>query len=180
MKKNRNAARPKAHVTLACVAAMTALLSAAACSSSDKKYTVPESLCGIDVPQNLLKPLLPEGETLTEHLESSGSTKRCRIHIDGKSVLSASTERWEDETTANDVAQSALAVDPQDAQSDKGRYIYSATGAVGKVDCAKAEAAHAPLWASIRVTHDKAKAADMLKLIKAYAAAVGDSQGCTQ
>ncbi|MFF4660204.1 hypothetical protein [Streptomyces sp. NPDC001381] len=180
MKNIRNASRPRAHTSIAFVAAMTALLSVAACSSPEKKYTVPESLCGIDVPQDLLKPLLPEGETITEHPESSGSTTRCRVHVDGESVLSASTERWAVETTATDVAESALAVDPQDQQSDQGRYIYSATGAVGKVDCAKVEAGRASLWASVRVTHDNAQAADMLKLIRAYAAAVGVSEECTQ
>ncbi|PAZ14871.1 hypothetical protein CLM62_16765 [Streptomyces sp. SA15] len=159
---------------------MTALLPIAGCSSSDKQYTVPESLCGIKVPQNALTSVLPNGEELTEHPESSGSTKRCRIHVDGESVLSASTERWEDETTASDVAQSALGVDPQDQQSDGGRYIYSSTGAVGKVDCAKAEEAHEPLWASVRVTHDDTKDTDMLKLIRAYAEAVSSSEECTQ
>ncbi|MER5210868.1 hypothetical protein ABT063_09885 [Streptomyces sp. NPDC002838] len=180
MKKICNAARLRARAALTLVTAATALLSTAACSPSDKHYTVPNSICGIKVPQNVLKPVLPNGEELTEHPESSGSTKRCRIHVDGESVLSASTERWEDETTASDVAQSALGVDPQDQQSDGGRYIYSSTGAVGKVDCAKADEAHEPLWASVRVTHDDAKAADMLKLIRGYGEAVGSSEECTQ
>ncbi|BCL23364.1 hypothetical protein ACPCBX_29085 [Streptomyces tuirus] len=180
MKKIRNAARPRSGASLPLVAVMTALLSIAACSSSDKQYTVPGALCGIKVPQNVLKAVLPNGEDLTEHSDSSGSTKRCRIHVDGESVFSASTERWDGETTSNDVAQSALGVDPQDQKSDEGRYIYSSTGAVGKVDCAQAEEAHEPLWASVRVTHEEANNADMLKLIKAYAEAVGSSQECSQ
>ncbi|MBG0852096.1 hypothetical protein I2W78_09640 [Streptomyces spinoverrucosus] len=178
MKNIHNAARPRARAALTFVAAITALVSVTACSSSGKKYTIPESLCGIDISRDVLEPLLQKGETLTEHPESSGSTKRCRIHVDGQSVLSASTERWADDTTARDVAQSALAVDPQDQQSDQGGFIYSPTGAVGKVNCAKAEAAHEPLWASVRVTHDDAKAEDMLKLIEAYAEAVGASEQC--
>ncbi|MFF5960912.1 hypothetical protein [Streptomyces luteogriseus] len=180
MKKTRNAARPRGRATLLLAAAMTALLSIAACSSSDKQYMIPDSLCGIKVPQDVLKAVLPNGEELKERPESSGGTKRCRIHVDGESVLSTSTEHWEDETTASDVAQSALGVDPQDQRSDAGRYIYSSTGAVGKVNCAQADKAHEPLWASVRVTHDDAQDADMLKLIKAYAEAVGSSQACTQ
>jgi hypothetical protein len=180
VKKIHNAARPRARAALTLVTAMTALLSIAACSSSDKQYTVPESLCGIKVPQDVLRAVLPNGEKLTERPESSESAKRCRIHVDGEAVLSASTEHWEDETTANDVAQSALGVDPQDQHDDEGRYIYSSTGAVGKVDCAEAEKAHEPLWASVRVTHDDAKDADMLKLIRTYAKAIGSSKECSQ
>ncbi|MEU0895754.1 hypothetical protein [Streptomyces massasporeus] len=180
MKKIHNVARPRGRAILPLAAAITALLSIAACSSSDKQYTVPDALCGIKVPQKVLQEVLPNGEELTERRESSGSTKRCRIHVDGESVLSASTEHWEGETTASDVAQYALGVDPQDQRSDEGRYIYSSTGAVGKVDCAQAEEAHEPLWTSVRVTHDGAKNADMLKLVKAYTEAVGSSPVCTE
>ncbi|WP_157993180.1 hypothetical protein [Streptomyces sp. Go-475] len=180
MKKIHNAARLRARATLALVTAMTALLPIAACASSGKRYTVPDSLCGIKVPRSALEAVLPNGDELTEHPESSGSTKRCRIHVDGDSALSVSTEHWESETTASDVAQSALGVDPQDQQSDDGRYIYSSTGAVGKVDCAQADEANESLWASVRVTHDDAKDADMLKLITAYAGAVGSSHVCSR
>lgn len=180
MKKIHNVAQSREHGILPLVAAITTLLSIAACSSPEKQYTVPDSLCGIKVPQKVLEEVLPSGEELTERQESSGSTKRCRIHVDGDSVLSASTERWEGDTTASDVAQSALGVDPQDQRSDEGRYVYSSTGAVGKVDCAQSEEAHEPLWASVRITHDGAKSADMLALVKAYTEAVGSSPTCTE
>ncbi|MGA5205771.1 hypothetical protein [Streptomyces variegatus] len=180
MKTIRNAARSTNRAVGASFFAVTTLLGITACSSLDTQYKIPRSLCGANVPQSVLESALPKGEKLTEHPESSGSTKRCRIHVDGKSVLSVSTERWEVETTASDVAQSALGVDPQDRRSNEGRYIYSSTGAVGKIDCTKANAVRAPMWATVRVTHHEATGADMLKLIRAYVKAVGFSPECSQ
>ncbi|MET9850338.1 hypothetical protein [Streptomyces ossamyceticus] len=124
--------------------------------------------------------MLPSGEKLTQRPQSTGTTKRCRVHVDGRSVLSVSVERWEGDTTAEQVAQSALSVAPSDTKTRDGLYIYSSTGAVGRVDCPAAEARQESTWASVRVSRTDADADDMLKLVKEYAKAVGESSDCAR
>jgi hypothetical protein len=60
--------------------------------------------------------------------------------------------------------------------------MYSSTGAVGRVDCPVAEARQESTWASVRVsrTDADADADDMLKLVKEYAKAVGESSDCAR
>ncbi|MFJ7048201.1 hypothetical protein ACIQVC_33040 [Streptomyces sp. NPDC101112] len=156
------------------------LFSVTACSSDEAGYDLPAALCGINVPRSVLKPALPSGQNLTQHPQSTGTTKRCRIHVDGRSVLSASVERWEGDTTPEQVAQAALSVDPSDTKTRDGLYIYSSTGAVGKVNCPVAEARQESTWASVRVSRPDSDADDILKLVKAYAKAVGESSDCAR
>jgi hypothetical protein len=107
-----------------------------------------------------------------------GENKRCRLHVDDESTLSASIEPWERNASAQDVARVALAVDPSDTQSKDRRFIYSKTGAVGRVNCPTTSSSNQFLWATVRVTHDEATAGEMRELIAAYADAVAASSEC--
>lgn len=150
------------------------------CSSPVREYKVPTALCGVKIAPAVLEPVLPPGNEVTLHPTDVGGNKRCRLHVDGASVLSASIERWEQDTSTQDVASGALAVDPLDNQSKDRRFIYSKTGAVGRVNCPDPQTSDGSLWATVRVTHDDATEADMKSLITAYADSVAASGECSK
>ncbi|MFF8833532.1 hypothetical protein [Streptomyces sp. NPDC015131] len=150
------------------------------CSSPEREYAVPGDLCGVRVPAKALEPVLPAGKEATLHPSAIGENKRCRIHVDGKSVFSASIEPWEKDAKAQDVARVTLSVEPSDTLSKDRRYIYSPTGAVGRVECPAPPDSKRSVWATVRVTHDDATEADMKNLIEAYAKAVAASGACRE
>ena len=70
--------------------AAAVLLAAAACSASgtDRDYAVPADVCGVRVGPDLLKPLLPGGEKLSQKSYDAGAgSPRCRVLVDGQLVL---------------------------------------------------------------------------------------------
>ncbi|WP_328395761.1 hypothetical protein OHS70_09780 [Streptomyces sp. NBC_00390] len=166
--------------TLAACAGLTAMLMlTASCSSPTREYAVPTDLCGVKVAASALEPVLPPGEKVSLHPSDVGGNKRCRLHVDDESALSASIEPWEKDATAQDVARVALDVDPADTPSKDRRFLYSKKGAVGRVECPDANSSDQLLWATVRVTHDDATEAEMHKLIAAYADAVPTSGACS-
>ncbi|MES9806196.1 MULTISPECIES: hypothetical protein [Streptomyces] len=152
------------------------------CSSPAREYAVPTDLCGVEVPSSVLEPVLPPGREISAHPTDPESTGivRCRLHVDGKSVFSASIERWEKDTSARDVAGPAQSVGPGDAQSEGARFVYSATGAVGRVDCRAANDAGRSVWATVRTTRDGTTAEQMKDLITAYADSAAASGECSK
>lgn len=162
-------------VSLASVVLLTV-----SCSSPSREYAVPTDLCGVQVPVSALEPVLPAGDGVSLHPSAVGGNKRCRLHVDGESVLSTSIEPWEKDASAQDVARVALEVEPGDTQSEDRRFLYSKKGAVGRVICPGGNAAERSLWATVRVTHDDATEVEMKTLITAFADAVAASGECGQ
>ncbi|MFJ7130759.1 hypothetical protein [Streptomyces sp. NPDC098101] len=152
------------------------------CSSPAREYAVPAELCGVGVPASVLEPVLPPGKEISAHPTDPEGTgiARCRLHVDGKSVFSASVERWEKDASARDVAGPAQSVGPGDARSEDGRFVYSAAGAVGRVDCRAADDAGRSVWATVRTTRDGTTGEQMKDLVTAYADAVGASGACDE
>ncbi|MEU8544596.1 hypothetical protein AB0C52_32145 [Streptomyces sp. NPDC048717] len=153
------------------------------CASPAREYAVPTDLCGVKIAPEVLAPALPAGKEISAHPRNAQDVGivRCRLHVDGESVFSASIERWEKDTSAVDVAVTALNVDPGDTQSADHRFVYSTKGAVGRVDCpapTTGALAGATVWASVRVTRDGVSGEQMKDLITAYAAAVSASGRC--
>ncbi|MFI9117806.1 hypothetical protein ACIGW0_00095 [Streptomyces bikiniensis] len=150
------------------------------CASPAREYAVPTDLCGVGVPASVLEPVLPPGKEISAHPTDPEGTgiARCRLHVDGESVFSASIERWEEGTSARDVAGPAQSVGPGDTQSADARFVYSATGAVGRVDCRAADDAGRSVWATVRTTRDGTTAEQMKNLITAYADSAAASGGC--
>ncbi|MFD1829259.1 hypothetical protein ACFSJS_06235 [Streptomyces desertarenae] len=105
---------------------------------------------------------------------------RCLIRVDGKHALALNIEWWEEGTSLSKFASVFPGVDPGDKESEDGRYLYSDTGAVGKVTCPKPRKSGDDLFVAARTsevgTPDEAA---MKKLITAYAEAVGKSDECT-
>ncbi|WP_432126641.1 hypothetical protein [Streptomyces sp. bgisy082] len=155
------------------------LVLTASCSSPAREYAVPVELCGVGVPASVLEPVLPPGKEISAHPTDPEGTgiARCRLHVDGKSVFSASVERWEKDASARDVIGPAQSVGPGDARSEDGRFVYSAADAVGRVDCRAADDAGRSVWATVRTTRDGATGEQMRDLITAYAGSVAASGG---
>ncbi|MFI8793972.1 hypothetical protein [Streptomyces sp. NPDC055105] len=70
-------------------AAILAMLTATACTgSSGRDYAVPKAACGVQVGSELLSPLLPDGEKLTQRDYNFGPTQpRCELKVDGNLVV---------------------------------------------------------------------------------------------
>ncbi|MGA5216698.1 hypothetical protein ACPCAE_11570 [Streptomyces cinereoruber] len=143
---------------------------------------MPTDLCGVEVPASALEPVLPPGKEISAHPTDPKGTgiARCRLHVDGESVFSASVERWEKGTSARDVAGPAQSVGPGDAQSEDARFVYSTTGAVGRVGCRAANDAGKSVWATVRTTRDGTTAEQMKNLITAYAGSAATSGECSK
>ncbi|KOX26005.1 MULTISPECIES: hypothetical protein [unclassified Streptomyces] len=95
-------------------------------------------------------------------------------------MFSASVERWEKDTSARDVAELARSVDPGDTRSEDGRFVHSATGAVGRVDCRVADGAGRSVWATVRVTRDGTTPEQTKNLVTAYADSAAASGACDE
>ncbi|MET7516266.1 hypothetical protein ABZS88_22840 [Streptomyces sp. NPDC005480] len=173
---------PRGGARSAWTAALGAALlvaSVAGCSSSEpeRAYATPKDLCGTKVSAGSLEPLLAPGKKIAVRPTSAVGVKRCRFEVDGKVVFSTSVEKRGADTSARDVATSAIGVNPNDTGADGGRFIYSKTGAVGRVECPKSAGADSSLWVTARTTHP-ATATDMVKLVKEYANSVARNGGC--
>jgi hypothetical protein len=165
-------------------------LCVSACSSPpDREYETPESLCGVTVPTDRLEPFLPGGKEVSVHPGAAeiDGIERCRLHVDGDEVLSFTTEWWEKGTGLREAATSAAGLSGHDSiglgGDEKVReeppYMYSKTGALAEVSCAKPRKADQELFASARVSAaGEPDEAAMKELIAAYAEAVGKSDEC--
>lgn len=167
-------------IRLALGAALLAA-SVSACSSSapEREYATPGDLCGAKVSRAALEPLLPPGEKITAQSTSGAGAKRCRLEVDGEVAFSSSVEKRAAGASAQDVATSAIGVEPTDSASDDGRFVYSKTGAVGRVECPASAGPDGSLWVTARATHP-ATAADMLDVVKEYADSVGQGGDCDE
>lgn len=166
-------------IPLSC--ALTMGLFGSSCTATEKSYTVPEALCETSIRSDLLTPLLAPGKELsTVSTNKTQSIRRCRIYIDGKEALSVSSEWLNKDKKLRDVAaHSYNYVEPNDTVSDDGMYIYSDTGAIGRVMCTRPPTASERVFASIRVSDaGRPDATALSKLIRAYSEAIKDSQHC--
>jgi hypothetical protein len=165
----------------AALGAALLVASVAGCSSSApaREYATPKELCGTKVSAGSLEPLLPPGKKIAARPTSAVGVKRCRLEVDGKVVFSTSVEKRGADTSARDVATSAIGVNPNDTGADGGRFIYSKTGAVGRVECPKSTDADGSFWVTARVLDD-ADPADMHRFVKEYATAAAGSGACAE
>ncbi|MFF5028268.1 hypothetical protein ACFY2J_29235 [Streptomyces collinus] len=164
-------------VSLLGAALLAGLATSCSSSSATQEYAVPGDVCGTEVTRDLLAPLLPAGKKISARPTSAVGTERCRLLVDGEIAFSSSVEKRAANTTASDVASSAYGVDPTDTSADRGRVIYSTTGAVGLVNCPASASAESTLWATVRTSHE-VKASAMRAFIEGYAAALSQSDAC--
>ncbi|HZG06685.1 MAG TPA: hypothetical protein VE546_24495 [Streptomyces sp.] len=163
------------------VGALLLGLGTAACSPQERNYEIPSTMCGTAVSPDLLEPLLPPGDKISTTLsDRAEGMKRCLVNVDGEQVLAFNIEWREKGSSLFNFASVFPGVDPSDKESEDGRYLYSDTGAVGKVTCPKPRKTSGDLFVATRVANSgKPDEAAMRKLIAAYAEAVGTSDECT-
>ncbi|GAA3842134.1 hypothetical protein GCM10022206_95180 [Streptomyces chiangmaiensis] len=151
----------------------------ASCSSPPptREYAIPKDLCGTEISSTLLEPLLPPGKEIVIRSTSAVDVQRCRLQIDGEVAFSSSVERRGADVSARDVAMSAIGVGPSDTSTDNGRFIYSKTGAVGRIECKSSENSDSSLWVTARTSH-ASDASDMRQFIEQFAEAVGKTGAC--
>lgn len=106
--------------------------------------------------------------------------RRCRIYVDGKEVLSASSEWLSKESSLLEVAAlPSNNVEPGDTVTKDGRYIYSKTGAIGKVTCLAPPTSGERVFVSIRISGGKPDAEALKNLIREYSKKLDNSDHCS-
>ena len=166
------------HVAVALGAALLLVVSASCSSPSPKReYALPKDLCGTQISSATLEPVLPPGQKISAQPTSAVGVQRCRLQVDGKTVLSVSTEKRAAGASARDVAMTALGVDPSDTGADNRQLIYSKTGAVNKVECPASASSDSSLWVTARASHASASS-DMRRLVEQYAATIAKTDAC--
>ncbi|MFJ6850324.1 hypothetical protein ACIQM3_07235 [Streptomyces sp. NPDC091271] len=152
-----------------------------ACSTSGKSYETPSSLCGKSIPSKLLDPFMPAGKSasVVSRHETEG-IRRCRIYVDNKEVLSASSEWLRKDMSLRDAARSTFNnVDPDDKITKDGKYIYSKTGAIGAVVCETPPTSSERVFSSIRISGGKPNAEALEGLIREYSEKLANSDHCS-
>lgn len=160
-------------------------LAVSACSvgggEEGKKYTVPETLCGVPVNPELLDAVLPGGNSLSVKASApNGGTKRCDVTVDGDISVRQIQAWWNNGESASTVAAGYDGMDGGRPTAD-GRFVYSGAGAVGKTEtsCTSPDHPDQSLFAVIQVfTPDHAAAGKMKKLITDYTHALEKSGEC--
>ncbi|MFM9371538.1 hypothetical protein [Streptomyces sp. Da 82-17] len=79
------------HCTTAAVSALAALLVGCSGKAEGWNYAIPKKICGVNMQESVVKPLLPPGDTLDEQIraaigEDQDVSERCLLKVDkGKS-----------------------------------------------------------------------------------------------
>ncbi|MFF5092777.1 hypothetical protein [Streptomyces niveus] len=164
--------------------ALSFVLLAAGCSEEGaQEYEVPKALCGVDVPADVLDPLLPDGEKISERSKTASGAKRCYVSVDDKVALSTSVEWYEADTPVAEVAEKTIGADPGDKVTADKRYSYSGKGGAGLIRCEDSSAidkdVDGDLYTTVRVGgDDSVDAADVLKMVEAYTAGAPAAGEC--
>ncbi|WP_219933788.1 hypothetical protein [Streptomyces sp. NWU49] len=162
-------------LALAAVSALTG------CSGSDKekKYDVPESLCGTPLDPSIIAELLPSGKSINvQEKNPVPGLKRCQVNIDKKLAFRVSQEWWEEGDTVVDVAKGVPQVKSAELTDDSDS-LLTGTGGVQRAHCADSERPGHILFTTAQVYADGVDdSAAMRELITEYTRAVEESTVC--
>ncbi|MDX2597564.1 hypothetical protein PV343_35740 [Streptomyces sp. WI03-4A] len=151
------------------------------CSESGQKreYATPRSLCGTAVDAAELTEFLPAGKEVSTTSTTEGSrASRCTVAVDGKRVVYAAQQWWNDMSVLEFAR--GLTLEKVDQQTDDGRFAYSANQAFGKTEgCRSGRHEGQVLYTALQATRSEHEdAAAMKKLITSYTKAVERSGAC--
>ncbi|MFC8827129.1 hypothetical protein ACFT9I_17515 [Streptomyces sp. NPDC057137] len=148
----------------------------------EKEYEVPKALCGVEVPADVLDPLLPAGEKVAERSKTASGVKRCYVSVDDEVALSTSIEWYEADTPVAEVAEKTIGAGPDDKVTTDKRYSYSGKGGAGLIECEDSsemgKGVDGDLYTTVRVGGDSADASAVLKVIEAYTTTVPKAGAC--
>ncbi|MFG2922523.1 hypothetical protein ACGFYA_13510 [Streptomyces sp. NPDC048305] len=170
-------------VSLSAVVVLASSLSACSGDGDDmakKEYTLPTSLCGVDVDPAQVEALLPGGDSATSaSSEPNGGTTRCDVSVDGRKALRLAQTWWGRTETATTVAAAYSGTDGG-ATTDDYRFVYAGTAGVGKVaSCTSSDHPEMALFTVIQILDSGIDdQAAMKTLTNSYTKAVGQSAAC--
>ncbi|MFE1886855.1 hypothetical protein [Streptomyces diastatochromogenes] len=165
--------------TAVAISALLITLSGCSGSQPNREYSAPESLCGTTVDAEELSDFLPAGKKVsTKETAASPTATRCSVSVDGKRIVYAAQEWWNDMSVLEFAR--GLTLEKVDQQTSDGRFAYSGDQAFGKAEgCRNRHQDHQDLYTAIQATGSKHKdAAAMRRLITAYTKAVEQSKAC--
>ncbi|MEO3977384.1 hypothetical protein [Streptomyces sp. CAU 1734] len=151
---------------------------------AERNYATPERICGTEIPARILEPALPPGEEIREKVKDLSGYKRCTLLVDGESEISLATD-WNDQDFPMEGMASASFGPLYRGMKMiwKETHGFSATGAVGKVDCPSPRVAHRSedmqLFVIVNTYERQVKEEDMEALVTGFARAVAVSDECT-
>lgn len=152
------------------------------CSSGEEReYSLPQSLCGVSVDPDLLAPFLPPGEKVsTRQTTPNGGTQRCNVSVDGELALVAGRLWWEKTGSLVDVAAVHAQVNKGDVITGD-EFLYSGTGAVGKVEgCTDSAHPDQALFTVLQVfASGRESSPTMKRLVTEYTGQVQKGSDCT-
>ncbi|MER6999493.1 hypothetical protein [Streptomyces sp. NPDC000410] len=136
-----------------------------------------------------MEPMLPPGNELSTQPVSADGVERCYLDVDGNPAFAASIQWWKGEdATLAWIAKGEIGVDPFDKMTPDNRYIYSSTGAVGRVACPEEKRTGEKVFVSLRTDSGATKSREggtptesqMEKLIIAFSESVPASGKCKE
>lgn len=131
-----NTAPPKSfRMAIPLIAAF--FLSVSGCGTEERKreYSVPDSMCGVNVGTDLIEPFMPPGKQLQQAEEGDDVVIwSCDVSVDGEDVFQITREWWKPGWSARRFAPSQAYVEPEHEAADES-YVYSDEGAVAALRC---------------------------------------------
>ncbi|WP_307165707.1 hypothetical protein [Streptomyces rishiriensis] len=130
---------------------------------------------------DLLAPFLPPGERVsTRQTTPNGGTQRCNVSVDGELALVAGRLWWDKTGNVVDVAAVHAQVDKGDVITGD-EFLYSGTGAVGKVEgCTNSAHPDQALFTVVQVfASGRENSSTMKRLITEYTGHVRKGRECS-
>ncbi|MEU9604433.1 hypothetical protein [Streptomyces sp. NPDC048057] len=162
------------------------VLTASGCSSDEpakKTYAVPESLCGVVVPSDVLEAVLPSADEVTTRASANTfGRKTCLVIADGNIVVTAESEWRAKDLPIVDVVLNTLPLDAEKDVNADGSFAHSKKGGVIKINCAspaKSEYKKKQLFGSVILKDGDWTEGDVRNLVTAYGKGVSESEECT-
>ncbi|WP_146252179.1 hypothetical protein [Streptomyces carminius] len=145
------------------------LLALTGCTEGEeekREYSIPESLCGVNIDTDLTEPFMPPGKRIHQEEENSLIIWSCDISVDGEDVFRISRDSWEPGWSTRRFAVRHAYVKPEHESEDKS-YVYSDNGAVATVRCTE-QGGDRDLFLAAKADENSADEKAMEKLITAY------------
>ncbi|MCQ0023419.1 hypothetical protein M4914_10965 [Streptomyces somaliensis DSM 40738] len=129
-----------------------------------------------------MEAVLPPGKKITQTAKPGVGSRRCYVYVDDEEVLASATEWAEKGTSLRKFAEGMYGIKPSDKVTADGKYLYSATGAIGLVKCPAPDfkQTESDLFAWIRTGGDPVNESDIQSLIRAYTEAASSSVACRE
>ncbi|MFF1445459.1 hypothetical protein [Streptomyces sp. NPDC058295] len=135
----------------------------------------------MSVHPDLLAPFLPPGDKVsTRQTTPNGGTQRCNVSVDDELALVAGRLWWAKTGSVVDVAAVHAQVNKGDVTTGD-EFLYSGTGAVGKVEgCTDSAHPDQALFTVVQVfASDRESSSTMKRLITEYTGQVQKGSDCT-